>query len=48
MQIPPGSLVMGVPAKIRREVSAEEQERFRLNADHYVNLGQTYKNDQSS
>jgi carbonic anhydrase/acetyltransferase-like protein (isoleucine patch superfamily) len=48
MQIPPGSLVMGVPAKIRREVSAEEQERFRLNAAHYVNLGQTYKNDQSS
>lgn len=48
MQIPPGSLVMGVPAKVRREVSAEEQERFRLNAAHYVNLGQTYKNDQSS
>lgn len=48
MQIPPGSLVMGVPAKIRREVSAEEQERFSKNAHHYVNLGQTYKNDQSS
>lgn len=47
MQIPPGSLVMGVPAKVRREVSAEEQERFRKNAEHYVNLGQTYKNDQS-
>ena len=48
MQIPPGSLVMGVPAKLRRDVSAEEQERFRKNAAHYVNLGQTYKNDQSS
>jgi carbonic anhydrase/acetyltransferase-like protein (isoleucine patch superfamily) len=48
MQIPPGSLVMGVPAKIRREVTAEEQDRFRRNADHYVNLGQSYKNDQSS
>ena len=37
MEIPDGSLVMGVPAKIRRELSEEEQELFSHNADHYVN-----------
>ena len=42
MQIPAGSLAMGVPAKVRREVSAEEKERFRVNADHYVELSREY------
>ena len=36
MEIPDGSLVMGVPAKVRRELSAEQQEFFSHNADHYV------------
>ena len=36
MEIPDGSLVMGVPAKIRRELTAEQQEFFSHNADHYV------------
>jgi carbonic anhydrase/acetyltransferase-like protein (isoleucine patch superfamily) len=43
MDIPPGSLAMGVPAKVRREVTADERERFRLNALHYVELGQIYR-----
>ncbi len=43
MQVPPGSMVMGVPAKIRREVTPEEQERFRLNALNYVQNGQRYR-----
>ena len=42
MEIPSGCLAMGVPAKVRREVSAEEKERFRLNADHYVELARRY------
>lgn len=42
MEIPPGSLAMGVPAKVRREVSPEEQERFRINAQHYVELAGKY------
>ena len=42
MEIPAGSLAMGVPAKVRREVSAEEKERFRVNADHYVELSREY------
>ena len=37
MEIPDGSLVMGVPARVRRELTAEQQEFFSHNADHYVN-----------
>ena len=45
MQIPAGSMVMGVPAKVRREVSAEERERFSANARHYVELRETYRQE---
>ncbi len=41
MQIPPGSLVMGVPAKVKREMTPEEQERFRENAQNYVKYRET-------
>ena len=44
MQIPPGSLAMGVPAKVRRMVTPEERERFRANAQHYVELREKYLN----
>jgi carbonic anhydrase/acetyltransferase-like protein (isoleucine patch superfamily) len=47
MQIPPGSMVMGVPAKIKREVSAEEKERFRVNAQRYVESRKTYMEEPS-
>ena len=40
--IPPGSLVAGVPAKVRRELSAEERERVRDNARHYVELSRAH------
>ncbi|MEM1114574.1 MAG: gamma carbonic anhydrase family protein [Pseudomonadota bacterium] len=36
MEIPDGSMVLGAPAKIRRELTAEEQAALRLNGDHYV------------
>ena len=45
MQIPPGSMVMGVPAKIKREVTPEEQERFRLNAQHYVENAKRFRDE---
>lgn len=44
MEVPPGMLAMGVPAKVRREVTPEERERFRSGARHYVELGQKYRN----
>ena len=46
MRIPAGSLAMGVPAKVRREVSDEERERFKSGARHYVALSQEYKQEQ--
>lgn len=41
--VPPRSLVAGVPAKVRRELGAEEVELIRLNAEHYRHLAQTYR-----
>jgi len=45
MQVPPGSMVMGVPGKVKREVTAEEQQRFRENAKHYVDACQAYREE---
>ena len=47
MQIPPKSVVMGVPGKIRREVSAVERERFRENVEHYVLNTRLYQEEKS-
>src|ERR1700733_15223113 len=32
-EIPPDSMVMGVPAKVKRPVTEQERERFRVNTD---------------
>jgi carbonic anhydrase/acetyltransferase-like protein (isoleucine patch superfamily) len=44
MQIPPGSLVIGVPGKVRRPTSEEEIEMNRLAAAHYVESARCYAN----
>ena len=44
-EIPPSSMVMGVPAKVKRSVTEEERERFRGNADHYVEAGRVYRDE---
>ncbi|MDX1733853.1 MAG: gamma carbonic anhydrase family protein [Halioglobus sp.] len=36
MEIPDGSMVLGTPAKIRGELSVEQQSALRHNADHYI------------
>lgn len=41
-EIPPRSLVAGVPAKVKRTVSDEEVQRTRENAAHYVELSREY------
>ena len=46
MEVPPGTLVMGAPAKPRRQVTAEEQARFRKNCRNYVALSAVYKEEQ--
>jgi carbonic anhydrase/acetyltransferase-like protein (isoleucine patch superfamily) len=40
-------VAMGVPAKVRREVTPEERERFRSGVDHYVEKSQTYREEAS-
>jgi carbonic anhydrase/acetyltransferase-like protein (isoleucine patch superfamily) len=42
MKIPPGSLVMGSPAKVRRTMDLEEQASVRTWAEKYVRLSRAY------
>ena len=44
-KVPPRSVVMGVPGKVVREVSAEEVERTRRICAHYFELAQRYVRD---
>jgi carbonic anhydrase/acetyltransferase-like protein (isoleucine patch superfamily) len=46
MQVPANTLVMGTPAKVRRNVTAEEQARFAKNCDNYVKITAIYKEEQ--
>ncbi|HUQ91042.1 MAG TPA: gamma carbonic anhydrase family protein, partial [Bryobacteraceae bacterium] len=48
MEIPAGSMVMGMPAKVKRAVTEQESERFRRNAQNYVRSRELYKQDQES
>ena len=41
-QIPPGSLVLGSPAKVVRALSNDEQKSFKKSADKYVQLSRKY------
>ncbi len=43
MEIPPRTLVAGVPAKIRRELTVEDVARFRAGAESYVQRAEVYR-----
>ncbi len=43
MQVPPRSLVMGAPAKVRREVSEAERAGLRRYAENYVGYKEDYR-----
>ena len=43
MRVPPGSLVMGVPGRIVRQVDAELAERIRGTWEHYVGRAKEYR-----
>ena len=43
--VPPASLMMGVPSKLRRQVTPEEEERFRINLQHYIDLCRIYREE---
>ena len=46
MHVPPDSVVMGIPGKVKRSVTPEERERFRINAANYVKNTALYKEEQ--
>lgn len=43
MEVPPGSLVAGVPAKVRRALSPEEIESLKTNASTYLELARKHR-----
>lgn len=45
MQVPPGSLVAGVPAKIKRELTSEEREGIKANAAVYQHLARSHRDE---
>jgi carbonic anhydrase/acetyltransferase-like protein (isoleucine patch superfamily) len=42
MVVPPRSLIMGVPGKVRREVTAAEREGLRKYASNYYEYKESY------
>lgn len=47
IEVPPSTLVMGVPAKPRRAVTPEEQARFGEGVAHYVEKARLYREQQT-
>ncbi|WP_329055804.1 gamma carbonic anhydrase family protein [Streptomyces violaceus] len=43
MAVPPGSLVAGVPAKVRRELTEEERQGVTLNGTMYAELAKAHR-----
>jgi carbonic anhydrase/acetyltransferase-like protein (isoleucine patch superfamily) len=43
VEIPPGSLVMGVPGKVVRQITDRDLERIRHAASHYVAAAKAYR-----
>ncbi|MFF8021888.1 gamma carbonic anhydrase family protein [Streptomyces sp. NPDC007896] len=48
MRVPPGSLVAGVPAKVKRPLTEEERQGLTLNGTFYVDLAKTHKEAHAS
>jgi len=42
-QIPPRSMVMGMPAEVKRQLPEEAIDKIRSSAQHYVDLAEDYK-----
>ncbi|MET9483893.1 gamma carbonic anhydrase family protein [Streptomyces sp. NPDC006638] len=48
MRVPPGSMVAGVPAKVRRRLTEEEKEGIKLNAAVYTDLSKLHRKSHPS
>jgi carbonic anhydrase/acetyltransferase-like protein (isoleucine patch superfamily) len=38
-------MVMGLPGKVKRQLTEDERQRFRENAKHYVEAARIYKDE---
>ena len=47
-EVPPGSLVVGVPGRVIREVDDELRARARMTVDHYLALAEAHQNHRFS
>jgi gamma-carbonic anhydrase len=47
MQVPANSVVMGSPAKVKREVTPDERQRFDTNCNNYIEMTAIYKDEQA-
>jgi carbonic anhydrase/acetyltransferase-like protein (isoleucine patch superfamily) len=45
MQVPPGSVVLGVPARVHRQVTPQDQQRIAHAATHYVEAAAIYRHE---
>ncbi|WP_328441703.1 gamma carbonic anhydrase family protein [Streptomyces sp. NBC_00457] len=45
MRVPPGSLVAGVPAKVKRELTEEERQGVTLNGTMYAELAKAHREE---
>jgi len=41
-EVPPGSVVLGIPARVKRPASENDLARIRLAAEHYVENARRY------
>ena len=48
MSVPPRTLVVGVPAKVKRDLTTEELQRLELSWKHYVELKDIYRQEAGS
>jgi carbonic anhydrase/acetyltransferase-like protein (isoleucine patch superfamily) len=46
MEVPANMVAMGAPARLKREVTPEEKERFRKNCINYVKITAIYRDEQ--
>ena len=44
-EFPENSLILGVPARLIKEVTPEQIQHIQVNADNYVKLSKQYKED---
>lgn len=45
MDVPPGSVVMGVPGKVKRQAGDDDRRRIQKHADSYIMYRQIYKEE---